>query len=107
MSLDFCLERVQPCQVFSRNITHNLNNMAEAAGIYKCLWRPDENGYETAGQIVPLLQDALKDLKARPEHYKQFDAQNGWGTYPHFVSFVEDVLSACQEHPDAKIEVSR
>lgn len=27
--------------IFSANITHNLNAMAEAAGIYKHLWRPE------------------------------------------------------------------
>lgn len=81
--------------------------MAYAAGIYVHLWRPDENGFETAGQIVPHLQEALKDLKARPEHYRQYDASNGWGTYPDFVKFVENVLSACEENPDASIRVSR
>lgn len=29
-------------EVYSANITHNLNRMAEAAGIYLALWRPSE-----------------------------------------------------------------
>jgi hypothetical protein len=29
-------------EVYSRNITHNLNRMAEAAGLYIALWRPGE-----------------------------------------------------------------
>lgn len=29
-------------EVFNRGITHNLNKMAEAVGIYKHLWRPEE-----------------------------------------------------------------
>lgn len=29
-------------ELFSANITHNLSRMAAAAGIYECLWRPEE-----------------------------------------------------------------
>jgi hypothetical protein len=49
----------------------------------------------------------LNDLKKRPLHYKNFNAPNGWGTYKHFVPFVEKYLNACKEHPDATIDVSR
>ena len=33
MSLDVYLEVMKPTEVFSANITHNLNKMAEAAGV--------------------------------------------------------------------------
>ena len=43
MSLDFRLkyniDNNEIC-VYSGNITHNLNEMAEAAGVYGCLWCP-------------------------------------------------------------------
>lgn len=107
MSLDFYLMRVQPTRVFARNITHNLNNMASAAGVYEALWRPDEHGFKTAADIIPVLNKGLADLKARPDHYRQFDSPNGWGRYEHFVPFVEGVLQACIDNPDADIEVSR
>ena len=42
MSLDVWLNAVVKTQVFSANITHNLGKMADEAGIYKALWRPDE-----------------------------------------------------------------
>lgn len=114
MSLDFYL-RDDVCEhckrgggyLFDKNITHNLGKMAKAAGIYDCLWRPDEHGFERAEQIVDQLQVGLADLKARPEHYKQFNSPNGWGMYEHFIPFVESVLRACKENPEAKIEVSR
>ena len=32
--------------VFEANVTHNLNRMAEAAGFYKEVWRPEEIGIE-------------------------------------------------------------
>lgn len=39
-------------EVFSRNITRNLTRMADAAGIYKHLWRPDEIKIDRAWQLV-------------------------------------------------------
>ena len=51
MSLDFYLyvdvdtggEEPHRTDLCDKNITHNLTEMADKAGIYKCLWRPDEN----------------------------------------------------------------
>lgn len=107
MSLDFYLTEVRPTTVASFNITHNLNRMAEAAGIYKCLWRPDENGISKAHQVIEPLAAGLAELLANPSKYKAYDAENGWGTYENFVDFVKDVLSACIENPNADVEVSR
>lgn len=107
MSLEFYLMQVQPTEVFDANITHNLAGMADKAGIYDALWWPDEHGYTKAGQIVPILREGLAKLKADPGYYKQFDSPNGWGRYIHFVPFVEKVLAACEEYPDADIRVSR
>jgi len=49
----------------------------------------------------------LRKLKADLEHYEQFNASNGWGTYKNFVPFVENYLQACKDFPDATIEISR
>ena len=91
-------------ELFSSNITHNLNTMAEEAGIYKTLWHPDDL-YEnpTADKLIPHLEAGLLKLKSHPEHYKQFDASNGCGTYEDFVFFVEKVLIACEKHPKASV----
>ena len=94
-------------QVYWANITHNLGKMASEAGIYEALWRPEEIGKTKASEIVELLKKGLADLKARPEHFKKFNSPNGWGTYKHFVPFVQKYLEACKEYPDAVIEVSR
>lgn len=107
MSLDFYLSRVQETVVFDANITHNLGKMADAAGIYYALWRPEEKGYSTASDIIPLLEKGLADLKSRPDYFQQFNSENGWGMYEHFVPFVERVLNACKEFPDASVEASR
>lgn len=106
MSLDVCLTRVQPTEVYSSNITHNLGNMADEAGIHKHLWRPDEVGITTAGQLIEPLRVGLALLKSDPGRFEAFNAPNGWGTYKQFVPFVEAYLRACEEFPDAEVSVS-
>jgi len=107
MSLDFSLFAVRRTCVFDTNITHNLVEMAEEAGIYKLLWRPEECGNPRAGDLVSPLTKAIEDMEKRPEHYKQFDAPNGWGDYDTFLGWLYEVRDVCGEFPDAEIEVSR
>lgn len=90
-----------------QNITHNLGEMADMAGIYNCLWRPEENGINTAGELIPLLEKAIKDMEDRPEYYKQFDADNGWGVYDDFLPWLRRLLEKAKEYPLATIRVSR
>ena len=70
-------------EVFSSNITHNLNRMAEEAGIYQACWRPEEIGVTHAAQLIPLLETGIAKLKADPEQFSKFDAPNKWGMYKH------------------------
>lgn len=102
MSLDFTLKKTALTEVFSQNITHNLVPMAKAAGIYMHLWRPEELGIKTAGELIEPLKAGLELLKSDPDRFKTYDASNGWGRYKHFVPFVEACLQACIENPDAE-----
>lgn len=113
MSLDISL-KVDACEKCGRhesvgnfNITHNLGRMANEAGIYEALWRPEEKGWKYAKDIVPILEKGLADLKANPEYFERFNAPNGWGMYEHFVPFVESVLETYKEYPEGQLEVSR
>ena len=107
MSLDIDLTDVDGNVVFSYNITHNLGRMAREAGIYEQLWRPDEYGLHKAKQISASLTAGLMWLVSRPQHYKTFNPESGWGSYEGFVKFVVEYLIACREHPEATIQVSR
>lgn len=94
--------------VFSANITHNLNTMADhAGGLYEHLWRPDECGVATASQLIEPLRAGLKKLQSEPDYFKKFNPENGWGDYEGLLSFVAKYLSACVRYPDATVEVSR
>ena len=113
MSLDILL-RTKPCptcghteEVFDWTITHNLGKMAAEAGLYKAIWRPDENGITEAKQIIPTLSAGMDDLILNPERYKKFNPENGWGNYEGLVKFVAEYLKACEENPEAEIKVLR
>ena len=94
-------------KVFTANITHNLTTMADAAGIYQHLWRPEEIGIEKASELIQPLSDGLVELLDNPEKYKQYNPSNGWGTYGGLVAFVKRYLEACATYPEATIWVSR
>lgn len=93
--------------VFEANITHNLGRMAEAAGIYKPLWRPDELGIEQAAQLIQPLQEGLAALRAGRPHFEQFNPPNGWGDYDALLWFTAEYLAACERWPEAEVRVSR
>ena len=93
--------------VFESNITHNLNKMAEQAGIYQHLWRPEEIDIRTARQLIDPLREGLHLLKSDPERFKALNPDNGWGSYGGLVEFVEKYLDACYQYPDASVETSR
>ena len=131
MSLDVYLK--DPTATYNKddlywsNITHNLWDMADKAWIYEALWRPHrliewynipEKDYDAeyefekqqnikASFIIPYLEKWLKDLKKRQKHYEKFNSPNWWGTYEHFVPWIEKYLEACKEFPDSIIWISR
>lgn len=114
-------------EVYHSNITHNLNIMAEKAGIYNAIWRPyrlspdfnpeekdfnaesefEESVIIKASDIIDIVEKGFEDMKARPDYYMQFDSPNGWGLYKNFLPWIFNYLEACKKCPDAIIEVSR
>jgi len=113
-------------ELYSANITHNLNVMAEQAGLYKALWRPyqlhkdyvhsedyhielefEESVTIFASDIIDIIEEGLDLLKLRPDYFSKFDSFNGYGTYVRFVPFVEKYLNALKQYPDSIVEVWR
>lgn len=93
--------------VYDSNITHNLGEMANKAGVYYALWRPEEKNWTTAKDITPILEKGLTKLKAKPEYFRKFNPDNEWGSYEGLVEFVESYLEACKKYPSAILKVSR
>lgn len=93
--------------VFEANVTHNLVQMADAAGLWKPIWRPEECGAKTAGDLIRPIFEGLVKLKARPEDFMRLNPSNGWGDYGTFVEWVERYLEACRQWPHATIRAHR
>jgi hypothetical protein len=93
--------------VFQWSITHNLDKMADEAGIYMHLWRPDEIEVSKAKQLIGPLEFGLGLLRSDPERFKKFEPLNGWGSRKGLCLFAERYLAACKKYPEATIEVSR
>jgi hypothetical protein len=81
--------------------------MAQAAGLYQLLWRPEELGITKAAELVPALRNGLEWLESDPARFTPFNASNGWGLYEHFVPFVRSYLKACERSPQATVVVAR
>lgn len=100
-------ERVEREALFTANITHNLGAMADKAGLYEALWRPEEINCKTASDLIPQLTEGLLKLRSRPAEMKLLNPSNGWGTYENLESFASRYLAACIENPTAIIEACR
>lgn len=92
---------------FSANITHNLGKMADACGCYDYIWRPEENNVKKAKDLIIPIKIALKLLKEYPDYYKTFNPSNGFGTYEHFIFFLQSVLQGAIKYSNYKVKVWR
>jgi hypothetical protein len=94
---------------YCANITHNLNALAAAVGLYEPLWRPEELGLTRANQLIDLLERGLRRLAdpERREEFRKLEPSNGWGSFDGLVKFTREYLEACRDYPQALIRVSR
>ena len=93
--------------VYHGNITHNLGKMANKAGIYQALWRPEEVAITKGGELIELLATGLQKLRSDPDRFKAMNPPNGWGSYESLLEFVGEYLIACMAYPNATIRVWR
>lgn len=107
MGLNFSLNDIREVRVFDQHITHNLTEMASAAGLYEILWRPEEIGVETAEQAIPFLERGIAELKSNRDKYEKYNPSNGWGSYDGFCKAAQSILDACYENKYAKIHSCR
>lgn len=107
MSLDVYLEDENGRDLYWRNITHNLNTMAGTAGLYECLWRPEESGITTAYQLIAPLAKGIAFLVMQRTICEQDNPPNGWGAWDDLYDFCCAYMKACSEYPQAAVRVSR
>ena len=115
MSLDLYLSDTSPYEHnYQANITHNLGEMARHVICFEC------NGKEITlydilwhgsglrgGQIISMLEVALKKLEESPSSYWEFTPKNGWGDIHNLISFTKGLLQACRDYPRGELLAHR
>jgi hypothetical protein len=107
MSLDVTIRATVSSVVYEGNITHNLGLMAQNAGLYLPLWRPEELGIRAAGELVPLLKAGLFYMRNHKKELEADNPSNGWGCYQNLLDFTEQYLAACIEYPQGEVSACR
>ena len=93
--------------VWSANMTHNLNKIAIEAGVYECIWRPEEIGVKYARDNISNLRFALGIFYSKYDELKKLNPENGWGNIDGLIEVTQGFFDACNEYPDAIIECDR
>jgi hypothetical protein len=105
VSLDIALTH-KGQTVWEGNITHNLGKMADRAGMYEAIWRPDELGYD-AHDVLDDVRDGLHHMLTFREDHESLNPENGWGDYEALARFAFEYALALSKYPTAEIDVSR
>ena len=77
------------------NITWNVRKIIELSTGLPWL-NAENNGY--CVDIMPAIQKGLNELRAHPEEYIQYEAENGWGTVSGTASFFAQILKDWEEY---------
>jgi len=92
-------------EVFNSGITHNLTEMAEAAGLYLPLWRPNELGAQKAGDLIDPIANGLETMHKNKKELLNYSPENNWGSFDDLLEVASDYLAACRLFPLANIYV--
>ena len=86
--------------LYSANITYNVNPMWREAGVFEALMESDG---KTAEEVLPALRRGVADMAAHPAKYKAMDSPNGWGTYADALPWLNELVAAFEKHPKGRI----
>lgn len=105
---------------WSSNITGNMVAMAEhiptfytehgakrELTLYEAVWRPDERKIANTDIVGECIRNGLIYMVMHRKELKQFNPENGWGSYDSFFSWLQMYSWQCEENPDCEIEVWR
>lgn len=84
--LDDCYVEVGDC---TANITWNLREMiVKSTGLE---WKNEANN-GLCKDVIPHIANGYRELISYPEKYKQYEAENGWGTINSCRRFFKTIL---------------
>lgn len=104
-------------EYFHMNLTHNLTEMASQCRVlgtcnynaesavvtlYDLLWHP-KNNLNIETPTLDYLEDVMacyKNLLQNPEFFKQYNPEDGWGSYEQLVKRTKQYLAVLQSISD-------
>lgn len=107
MSLDFTIteNNEDGVELWWRNITHNVNKMADKCGLYKPLWCANE--YESNKDIVEGISSGIKKAIEMRWELEAMNPENGWGSHKDLLLFAYAVRDALIEFPHGIVHISK
>lgn len=84
-----------------RNMTSNVAPMWRKAGADLA-----EFAGRTAGEVLPVLEAAIRAMVDNPADYEPLNPANGWGSYDTCLRFLNELRADFERHPRATIHVS-
>jgi len=96
MSYDIKVEPLeQQHELFNDNITYNLCEMLRKAGLdFK------HHGGQTVKVLRPITHGVWRSLYENEKYFKQFEPENGWGTYMVALLFMARLSDYMRNAPD-------
>lgn len=81
------------------NVTYNLSQMLAEAGFpgHKAMTGAP------ASEAAPIFARTAERIRANPDHFKQFEAENGWGDTKWALEFLDGMVEALALYPTAVI----
>jgi len=84
--------------VFEANMTYNVGTMIRRAGLHPQVL----NGMKVS-QAYGIIKNGLLVMEQNAQYFKQFDSDNGWGTYATTVTCIRSLYEAMDEGHDDDI----
>jgi len=107
MGIDITVKVVKMTPIYEGGLTHNLVNMAKAAGLYEYLWNTHSNNEIKASSLIEPLQEGIKKLISYPEYFKQFNPANTWGTYDDLLDLCYKLYIICKNNPNGIVSINK
>ena len=80
---------------YERNVTYNVSSILKLAGFHPAVL----NGV-TVVKLRPVVTYVRQSLTDRPDYFRRFEPENGWGSYDGVLEFITELDAYLMDAPD-------
>lgn len=104
MSVSLSIRAKREVEIYETDITYNLAKMYYKA-IDEKLGLKKLKGL-ACKEVLPIINNAIKDMIDKKEEYKKMNPENGWGSYDGLLKVFKKIREVCEENPDGIFHIS-